>query len=565
MRSSIRVYSWAVPFLFFSFSFTITSKAIAKPVPLAALFQQSKTKGKPKAASPLPEEYRVYFKAKTFLTHAGDLKAIEAIQREVLLSKLRAHSKTLEKELEDFFYALEIKKATRLTLKKSWQAGIDSYQRGLNGLAQMKWNAFWEELDSKQLSIQCQRSKPGDESCSTLAKKVLDGLPKGARETEPLRDLDFPNPVSVQNENSGDRLSQSYSEKKEKDEEDFQECLNFYLNAKDIDLSKSIKDFLVKYPKSILRFRAMFFMAESLNRTGNTKDASHYYQDIIEQIPLSFYAIVSSERLGINLRDKIKSEPILVDPDSFNLNYSEKLSLERAKNLLALHHEDEVGIELEGLQRTRNYHNDLLLYLAKFAEVSNQNLFSFREFNELIQRKFNNLLQTDLIPLIFPERYSKEIHEQANLLNVDPILVMSLMKQESGFKSSVLSSSGAIGLMQLMPTTAIETKKELVLRTLREPKVNIAVGSQYLATLLEKYHGNIPFALAAYNAGPHRVAKWRKDLKADVKMIEFIESIPFKETRDYVLAILRNRYWYQYRKGLPLQSVFDVWKSIPLE
>jgi soluble lytic murein transglycosylase len=139
--------------------------------------------------------------------------------------------------------------------------------------------------------------------------------------------------------------------------------------------------------------------------------------------------------------------------------------------------------------------------------------------------------------------------------------VQSLMKQESAFKASVLSSSGALGLMQLMPFTALETKDDVVLRTLKEPGPNIEVGTKYLADLLRQYDGNVPYALAAYNAGPHRVAKWRKELKPDATMVDFMEYIPFKETRDYVATILRNRYWYQYRKGLPAQSVFEAWKQ----
>ena len=80
---------------------------------------------------------------------------------------------------------------------------------------------------------------------------------------------------------------------------------------------------------------------------------------------------------------------------------------------------------------------------------------------------------------------------------------------------------------------------------------------------MDKYSNNAVYALAAYNAGPHRVAKWRKDAKPDWTMIEFIEAIPYKETRDYVMSILRNRYWYQYRRKLPLKSVFEAWTSVP--
>ena len=162
--------------------------------------------------------------------------------------------------------------------------------------------------------------------------------------------------------------------------------------------------------------------------------------------------------------------------------------------------------------------------------------------------------------MIFPDRYAKDVDRIAIANQLDPLLVMSLIKQESGFKAPILSSSGAVGLMQLMPFTAIDTVKDVVLAQMKNPNSNIEVGAKYLASLMNQYEGNIPFALAAYNAGPHRVSKWRKDAKPDFGMIEWIEAIPYKETRDYVMAILRNQYWYNYRRGLNAESIFSAWK-----
>ena len=317
----------------------------------------------------------------------------------------------------------------------------------------------------------------------------------------------------------------------------------------------------MEYPKSILRFRANFLMAESYNRTGSAIKAAPLYQSLIDQLPLSFYAIVSAERLGINLRERVKKDLILVDEEEINPNLSEKITLGRARALFAKKNFDEVGIELDSLTRVRSYNNSFLFYLMRFAHEANQNLTTFRFANELVGRKYTAFLNEDLLNMIFPDRYLKEVEEQATFNHVDPLVIVSLMKQESGFKAPILSSSGAAGLMQLMPFTAIDTKKDVVLSRLREPGVNVAVGTKYLASLLNRYEGNVPFALAAYNAGPHRVSKWRKDNKPEMPMIDWIESIPYKETRDYVLAILRNRYWYQYRKGVPAQSVFTVWKT----
>jgi soluble lytic murein transglycosylase-like protein len=546
----------------------LNPSAHAAPEVLAAAFQQPKAighKGRMKrpALLPIPEEYKIYFRAKAVLARPFDLKIMESVEREILESRMHAQSKTLEKELDEIFYALEIKRGTRMLTKKLWASGLESYQRGLSGLAPFKWIYYWDETDSKQLSIACTR-KNADENCFALAKKVLDAFPKVALETNLLRGLNFPTPTPAPLvEGSNDRLSQTYTEKIEKDEVDFQEVLGFFQNAKDIDLLKSAKAFVVNYPKSALRFRATFLMAESFYRTGSKKEAQPLYQSLIDQTPLSFYAIVSSERLGLSLRDQVKKDPTMIDPDLFNPNAADKKILARARGLFDHRNYDEVGIELDTLFRVRNYTTDFLLYLTRFAYDSNQNLSSFRFVNELIQRKYDRLLSSDILGIVFADRYSKEIAEEAALDHVDPMLVVSLMKQESGFRAPILSSSGALGLMQLMSFTALETEPELKLRTLKDPKTNIHVGTKYLQSLLEKYDGNIAFALSAYNAGPNRVAKWRRDLKPDASMIDYIESIPYHETRDYVMAILRNRYWYETLKGLPVQSVSDSWKVPP--
>ena len=563
MRLFCRVLIYFVGFVSIS-----RSVVYAKPEALAALFQSPKPlsihgKAKRVQLPKIPGEYGIYFKAKAMLERPSSAQALEAVEKEILLSRLSADSHVLEKELDEFFNGLEIKRGTKLLQKKSWDKGLQALKRGLFGLSSFKWVYYWDANDSKQLSATCNRNKKKpDEVCLLLAKKIVDTFPKAALETKTLRDLTFPEASpAVTAEVPGERLSQTYTEKKEKDEEDFQPVLGYYLAGKDIDLLKSAKEFMATYPKSILRFRAMFLMAESLNRTGGKNEAQEYYQTIINEVPLSFYSIVSAERLGLNLSDQVKTAPIMVDSDLFNPTLHEKDTLERAKALFANRDYEEAGIELDTLSRTRNYSTDFLLYLARFSYDANQNLVSFKFFNELIQRKYDHFLSLDLINIIFPDRYLKEIEEQATLDHLDPLLVISLMKQESGFRYFVLSSSGAIGLMQLMSFTALETESDLTLKSLKDPATNIRVGTKYLGSLIDKYQGNIPFALSAYNAGPTRVAKWKKELKPNAGMIDYIESIPFHETREYVMSILRNRYWYQFRKGVTNKTVFDVWKD----
>lgn len=144
----------------------------------------------------------------------------------------------------------------------------------------------------------------------------------------------------------------------------------------------------------------------------------------------------------------------------------------------------------------------------------------------------------------FPAALKDRFEHAAADTGVDPWLLMAVARRESAFNPHARSSVGARGLMQLMPYTARQVARELgesapSESTLLQPDTNIRLGSTYLAGLLKRYNGNRVLALAAYNAGPHRVDKWLTD--AQMPYDVFIESIPFYETREYVQAVLAYR------------------------
>lgn len=139
----------------------------------------------------------------------------------------------------------------------------------------------------------------------------------------------------------------------------------------------------------------------------------------------------------------------------------------------------------------------------------------------------------------------------------NPALLHALVRQESAFDPGAHSSAGARGLMQLMPATAKGIARQLSIkghstnRLTDDPHHNLTLGSAYLESMLKKYEGSMVMALAAYNAGPHRVNKWLKEngdprLSLD-KSIDWIESIPFSETRNYVQRILETLPIYRWK------------------
>ena len=155
----------------------------------------------------------------------------------------------------------------------------------------------------------------------------------------------------------------------------------------------------------------------------------------------------------------------------------------------------------------------------------------------------------------FPAAHRERFKEAARRNNLDPWLPMAVARRESAFYPNARSPVGALGLMQLMPGTARKVSQEAGQavpgeQQILNPDTNIALGSRYLADLLKQFNGNRILALAAYNAGPHRVQRWLAQKEDDAVPADvWIESIPFRETRAYVQAVLTYRVLFQGLHG----------------
>ena len=147
----------------------------------------------------------------------------------------------------------------------------------------------------------------------------------------------------------------------------------------------------------------------------------------------------------------------------------------------------------------------------------------------------------------YPLVYKDAVIKACKGNKVPPWLVMGLIRQESRFNKEIKSSAGAIGLMQILPKTALETytKNQSELDLISSTQ-NIYIGTKYLSKLLNQFNSSIPLSLAAYNAGPSRVKKWYADFnKYNTSPAMFIESIPFKETRQYVQTVIISSAIYE--------------------
>ena len=173
----------------------------------------------------------------------------------------------------------------------------------------------------------------------------------------------------------------------------------------------------------------------------------------------------------------------------------------------------------------------------------------------------------DDLHLRFPILYADDAIEYAERRSIEPARVLAIIRSESAFIADARSAAGALGLMQIMPSTARETAKSIGMRfdsakILKQPKHNIAIGTAYLKQMLGRYNGNFAMAAAAYNAGPHRVHQWRPR-GGCAATDRWIDTIPFTETRRYVRRVFFYTAVYEWRLEQDITRLQAVMSPIP--
>ena len=165
----------------------------------------------------------------------------------------------------------------------------------------------------------------------------------------------------------------------------------------------------------------------------------------------------------------------------------------------------------------------------------------------------------DRVDLRFPVVFSEEFANAASESGLTAESLMAVARRESALSPDAVSKVGARGLMQLMPSTARLTARKHNYRysrsRLMRPAYNTAVGALYYADLIDNYKGNRVLALAAYNAGPNRVRRWSE---GTMSIARWVDTIPFKETREYVRAVLAYTVIYRLKAGKPAEMLSDL-------
>lgn len=159
-----------------------------------------------------------------------------------------------------------------------------------------------------------------------------------------------------------------------------------------------------------------------------------------------------------------------------------------------------------------------------------------------------------------PRAYEDIVEAAARRHGVEPELLFAVMRVESVYNPRIISYAGAVGLMQIMPRTGTliaraRRQDDFTVDRLLEPEVNIDMAAWYLASLIERFDGRLPLAIASYNGGPHNVRRWMQDHSPDMPLDAFLERIPFAQTHRYVRRVMTHYEAYKAQRGERLATV----------
>ena len=323
----------------------------------------------------------------------------------------------------------------------------------------------------------------------------------------------------------------------------------------------SVERLIATSPNSSSTAEAAFWAGKWANQTGNQGKAKQLFEFTIRQHPDSYYAWRAASSLGWQVGTfntaryttpaiAIPSARTTLPAGSAKLQELYLLGLDRDARSQWL---TELGnkrilepreIFTDGVLRVAVKDNLLGIRTLESLDWIDVNAAQKREIAQLKQHPA-------YLRSLYPFHYWDIISEWSQQRQLSPALVIGLMRQESRFEAQIRSSAGAIGLMQIMPDTGswIAGKKGVKSYNLDRPTDNISFGTWYLDYTHSRYGNDSMLAVASYNAGPGAVGRWVENRKiADPD--EFVNSIPYEETRDYVSKVLGN-YWNYLRLYSP--------------
>jgi soluble lytic murein transglycosylase len=311
-----------------------------------------------------------------------------------------------------------------------------------------------------------------------------------------------------------------------------------------------------------VRNRTTFWLVKCLQALGDTARAEVELKQLIQDDPLGYYGLLAYRELKL----PIPARTIAAGPparpseklkDDYNENYFNWL-LSVQESELGQHYLDGVSNRLTARQAGVDEWQELL---SQYAHAE-----AYAALNDRLSR-LPTAMRIELLQhnpeFLFPSPYSEIVDQAAQQFQLSPEFIYSIMRQESSFNPTARSMADAFGLMQLLPEVAVKAQTQARVAITRpedlfNPQINIPIGAAYLRQLWDRYHGQFVLVVANYNAAEDAIqtwlnTRWRGDT------LEFVEDIPYEETRGYIRLVLRNLIFYSLLKAPPQGLTFPEW------
>ena len=291
-------------------------------------------------------------------------------------------------------------------------------------------------------------------------------------------------------------------------------------------------------PEEHAQLRWQYWRARALEASGQQQQAQHLYQQIASH--RDYYGFLAAERS--DLPYQFNDKPVAVSEAA--VTTMQRLpGMQRARELFLLERYWEARLEWRYTLQQLSQQD--LLAAARLAHDWG--------WHSQVIATLGRAGYWDDLALRFPLPYRNHVLTSARSKGIDPAWVYAIMRQESGFQRDAKSPAGALGLMQIMPTTgqriARDLQRPLTSRyALLQADTSIRFGTHYLRKNLDHFQGSPLLATAAYNAGPYRVAEWLP-AQGKIEADRWIETIPYFETRKYVQRIIEYTIIYAHRLG----------------
>jgi soluble lytic murein transglycosylase len=320
----------------------------------------------------------------------------------------------------------------------------------------------------------------------------------------------------------------------------------YYRSGKLPEAYRTFKLLASEARESALKTAAHYWQGRAAEKAGDGELAKRIYGEVYEADGESYYQALAANalaKLGAPVREQNFDRPQRgrdADPPT---TPRIAFHLARARALSALALRSLAVAEIGAIEDLAGTDNEARLFLAR-EYFKNQ---AYRRSLALATQLPFSEAERDYYR--FPLAHWDSIKSKANELEMDPYLILALIRQESLFDARARSPAVALGLMQLLPSTAARVASRIGMpapsnEKLFDPEINLTLGTQYLKDLLQRYSNSWFKAIAAYNAGEAAVDRWEKEIITD-DIEEFVERIPYLETRGYVKLVMRNHRIYK--------------------